>query len=242
MVVGKNLGSDSLATWLGEQGYPTEKLASAKGFRVLESRRAEPESVDQAQGLQRAGADGAPGMTLERCRDVRFPLAPGRERETPLVGGQQLRQQLGAGAVPVAAGPVNVHPHRRLLQVLLHVVREDAHRAGDERAVPSGCAHAPRPSTSARSRCDLGDEAGSGPRDRQPLQGVGEPRQSVDARAALAGTLPREVAGDGRGSASGQVSRSSTCTTPAPGVAPKRARSATVSSTSSRSPGTQAPW
>ena len=27
-------------TWLGEQGYPTEKLASAKGFRVLESRRA----------------------------------------------------------------------------------------------------------------------------------------------------------------------------------------------------------
>ena len=36
MVVGKNLGSDSLARWLGEQGYPTDKLASAKGFRVLE--------------------------------------------------------------------------------------------------------------------------------------------------------------------------------------------------------------
>ena len=39
MVVGKNLGADSLATWLGEQSYPTTKLASAKGFRVLESRR-----------------------------------------------------------------------------------------------------------------------------------------------------------------------------------------------------------
>ena len=39
MVVGKNLGADSLASWLGEQGYPTTKLASAKGFRVLESRR-----------------------------------------------------------------------------------------------------------------------------------------------------------------------------------------------------------
>jgi 16S rRNA (guanine1207-N2)-methyltransferase len=39
LVVGKNLGSDSLARWLGEQGYPTEKQASAKGFRVLESRR-----------------------------------------------------------------------------------------------------------------------------------------------------------------------------------------------------------
>ena len=40
LVVGKNLGSDSLARWLGDQGYATEKLSSAKGFRVLESRRA----------------------------------------------------------------------------------------------------------------------------------------------------------------------------------------------------------
>ena len=40
MVVGKNLGADSLQRWLGEQGYPTQRLASAKGFRVLESRRA----------------------------------------------------------------------------------------------------------------------------------------------------------------------------------------------------------
>ena len=38
MVVGKNLGADSLQRWLGDQGYPTERLASAKGFRVLESR------------------------------------------------------------------------------------------------------------------------------------------------------------------------------------------------------------
>ena len=40
MVVGKNLGADSLQRWLGERGYPTTRLASAKGFRVLESRRA----------------------------------------------------------------------------------------------------------------------------------------------------------------------------------------------------------
>ena len=39
MVVGKNLGADSLQRWLGEQGYPTTRLASAKGFRVLETRR-----------------------------------------------------------------------------------------------------------------------------------------------------------------------------------------------------------
>ena len=39
MVVGKNLGADSLQRWLGEQGLPTGRLASAKGFRVLETRR-----------------------------------------------------------------------------------------------------------------------------------------------------------------------------------------------------------
>jgi 16S rRNA (guanine1207-N2)-methyltransferase len=39
MVVGKNLGGDSLQSWLTDQGYPTTRLASAKGFRVLESRR-----------------------------------------------------------------------------------------------------------------------------------------------------------------------------------------------------------
>jgi 16S rRNA G1207 methylase RsmC len=39
MVVGKNLGADSLQRWLGGEGWPTERLASAKGFRVLETRR-----------------------------------------------------------------------------------------------------------------------------------------------------------------------------------------------------------
>ena len=38
LVVGKNLGADSLQRWLGEQGYPAVRLASAKGFRVLEAR------------------------------------------------------------------------------------------------------------------------------------------------------------------------------------------------------------
>lgn len=39
LVVGKHLGADSLQRWLGEQGWPTTRLASAKGFRVLEVRR-----------------------------------------------------------------------------------------------------------------------------------------------------------------------------------------------------------
>lgn len=39
LVVGKNLGADSLQRWLTDQGYPTTRVASAKGFRVLEAAR-----------------------------------------------------------------------------------------------------------------------------------------------------------------------------------------------------------
>ncbi|MBI4882852.1 MAG: methyltransferase [Actinobacteria bacterium] len=39
LVVHKHLGSDSLQTWLGEQGYPTVRLASSGGYRILRSTR-----------------------------------------------------------------------------------------------------------------------------------------------------------------------------------------------------------
>lgn len=39
MVVGKNLGADSLQRWLGEQRWDCQRLASHKGFRVFEVRR-----------------------------------------------------------------------------------------------------------------------------------------------------------------------------------------------------------
>lgn len=35
LVVGRNLGADSLAAWLSAQGWTVTKAASAKGFRVL---------------------------------------------------------------------------------------------------------------------------------------------------------------------------------------------------------------
>lgn len=35
LVVGRNLGADSLHRWLLEQGYGCERIAAAKGFRVL---------------------------------------------------------------------------------------------------------------------------------------------------------------------------------------------------------------
>jgi 16S rRNA (guanine1207-N2)-methyltransferase len=38
LVVGKNLGADSLQRWIVEQGLSCDRLASAKGFRVLEVR------------------------------------------------------------------------------------------------------------------------------------------------------------------------------------------------------------
>ena len=40
LVVGRNLGADSLQRWLVEQGWRCERTASAKGFRVFEVRAA----------------------------------------------------------------------------------------------------------------------------------------------------------------------------------------------------------
>lgn len=40
LVIGKNLGADSLQRWLVEQGWPTERAASEKGYRILVVRRA----------------------------------------------------------------------------------------------------------------------------------------------------------------------------------------------------------
>ncbi|WP_456697989.1 class I SAM-dependent methyltransferase [Aeromicrobium sp. P5_D10] len=39
LVVGKNLGADSLQRWLVDQGWPTRRADSEKGFRILEVRR-----------------------------------------------------------------------------------------------------------------------------------------------------------------------------------------------------------
>ncbi len=39
LVVSKNLGADTLQRWLVEQGYPCERVASDKGFRVLVATR-----------------------------------------------------------------------------------------------------------------------------------------------------------------------------------------------------------
>ena len=36
LVVQRNLGSDSLAKWLTESGFPTARLGSKKGYRILE--------------------------------------------------------------------------------------------------------------------------------------------------------------------------------------------------------------
>ena len=39
LVVGRNLGADSLMRWLEGHGWPTERLGSRRGYRLLRSRR-----------------------------------------------------------------------------------------------------------------------------------------------------------------------------------------------------------
>lgn len=45
LVVGKNLGADSLHAWLESQGWLVERLGSAKGFRVLRAQASPPDVV-----------------------------------------------------------------------------------------------------------------------------------------------------------------------------------------------------
>jgi 16S rRNA G1207 methylase RsmC len=50
LVVQRNLGSDSLAKWLGEQGFGVVRLKSKKGYRVLEVRPPAEEPGLDGQG------------------------------------------------------------------------------------------------------------------------------------------------------------------------------------------------
>ncbi|MFZ2482016.1 MAG: methyltransferase [Propioniciclava sp.] len=51
LVVGRNLGADSLQRWLVEQGYRCDRTASAKGFRVFAvSAAAEPDDSSASRG------------------------------------------------------------------------------------------------------------------------------------------------------------------------------------------------
>ena len=43
LVVQKHLGADSLHRWLTEQGWPTTRLASAKGYRLLDVSPRDPD-------------------------------------------------------------------------------------------------------------------------------------------------------------------------------------------------------
>jgi len=46
MVVQKHLGSDSLLEWLNREGFPTERVSSAKGYRLL---RIRPRAADGSE-------------------------------------------------------------------------------------------------------------------------------------------------------------------------------------------------
>ena len=45
LVVQKHLGSDSLARWLADQGWPTTRLGSRAGYRVLDVSRPADEAT-----------------------------------------------------------------------------------------------------------------------------------------------------------------------------------------------------
>lgn len=61
LVVHKHLGADSLSRWLNEQGFPTKKVGSRKGFRLLRvtSQAASNGETQRDQSAIEAGQDPA---------------------------------------------------------------------------------------------------------------------------------------------------------------------------------------
>ncbi len=80
MVVGKNLGADSLQRWLGEQGFPTGRLASAKGFRVLESAAGAARHVTRCHRIWCAAA------ARTRCDDRALQAGRAAQQQAVAVG------------------------------------------------------------------------------------------------------------------------------------------------------------
>lgn len=68
LVAGKNLGADSLQTWLTGQGWQTERIASAKGFRVFrleripDEGRPTPPSVEEIGRISRLSEEIIMGL------------------------------------------------------------------------------------------------------------------------------------------------------------------------------------
>lgn len=50
LVVQRNLGADSLISWLQGQGWPAHKVASKKGYRIIEVRSLFPAKSAQSEG------------------------------------------------------------------------------------------------------------------------------------------------------------------------------------------------
>jgi 16S rRNA (guanine1207-N2)-methyltransferase len=74
LVVQKHLGSDSLARWLGEQGWPTERIASRAGYRIVEV-RARPGRRVGDEPDEAAGPGGSSGPAGPRAPGG--PAGPG---------------------------------------------------------------------------------------------------------------------------------------------------------------------
>ena len=144
MVVGKNLGADSLQRWLGEQGFPTTRLASAKGFRVLETRRARQRKRVRSSRLSTLwlGPSGSASTTLDRAR-VLVPAEPLARPGDQLVGVEPARRAPRTTTAQISSPfSASGHADHRDLgdrgvahQHLLDLARVDVEAAADDQVL-----------------------------------------------------------------------------------------------------------
>jgi 16S rRNA (guanine1207-N2)-methyltransferase len=76
LVIGRNLGADSLHSWLEKQGWPVTRLAARSGYRLLVVSQGGPEDSSPARGTWGWGAGaphagGSPGGSSPRANRAR---------------------------------------------------------------------------------------------------------------------------------------------------------------------------
>ena len=90
LVVQRNLGSDSLAKWLNDEGFPTERFTSQLGFRILRTRG----------GVATGGSADGTGTAAAAAR--RTSKYKGKSR-----GKSKAAEQSGSGGPRAAAAPAD---------------------------------------------------------------------------------------------------------------------------------------
>ena len=176
---------------------PTGRSRCSSPSRPEPSEAAPPRSAEP-EGQQRAQVDGPPGVLLERRarrrasgRRAARAGSPTRRGSAPPAAGRRTGRARRSGSSQRAAWTLQPPPRCTATSSA-----NTCMVLATKRAVPSGCAQAPRPTTSRRIRCTSSTSRGSRSRRASRVSASAIRGSPLTHGPALPGHLVREVRRD----------------------------------------------